>query len=269
MFRLFPGPTCGTLDLLPAPRRGAWPYHRPNASSPETEPRVYEPVSWGFTAVRDVGTGKYHGFVDTGCYNTDPHEQFSHMAGYQTTHVVGDSALGPFTGTAIAAPPTHFNPHAFHFDDGSSTGLYVLYTNGGMLRAQDPGASQQNHESRRRDCNACCKQCCSPLSCTGCCPGCPPCASPGGTCNGMEENHTHQPLPFDMPAGNCTTTLCALFATSPSGPWKIRSVDSGCTDNAVPYQLKNGSILCVYTAPLSCAIVLCTCMVRLHTIGNL
>lgn len=28
------GPTCGTLDLLPGPRRGAWPHHRPNASAP-------------------------------------------------------------------------------------------------------------------------------------------------------------------------------------------------------------------------------------------
>ena len=41
---------------------------RPNASSPVEFPRQYEPVSWGFTAVQDQATKKYHAFVDTGCY---------------------------------------------------------------------------------------------------------------------------------------------------------------------------------------------------------
>eukprot|EP01043_Picozoa_sp_COSAG02_P064866 COSAG02_NODE_9616_length_2160_cov_1.447356_1_plen_595_part_10 len=130
------GPTCGTLDIMPAKRQGAWPHQRPNASDPESEPRVYEPVSWGFTVFRDSSTGKYHGFADTGCYNPDPHEQYSHMAGFQTTHVVADSALGPFVGKAIAAPPTHINPHGYRFDDGSATGLYVLYVQGGALRRE-------------------------------------------------------------------------------------------------------------------------------------
>eukprot|EP01047_Picozoa_sp_COSAG01_P008029 COSAG01_NODE_311_length_19072_cov_73.511727_17_plen_143_part_00 len=59
----------------------------------------------------------------------------------------------------------------------------------------------------------------------------------------MEVNHTHKKLPFIHPDGNCTTTLCAIYATSLEGPWKMRSVDCGCTNNAVPYQLRNGSIL--------------------------
>ena len=46
--------------------------------------------------MRDAQTGKYHAFADTGCYNTDAHSQYSHMSGFQTAHLVGDSALGPF-----------------------------------------------------------------------------------------------------------------------------------------------------------------------------
>ena len=71
--------------------------------------------------------------MDTGCYSADVNP-FPHMGGFQITHVVGDSPLGPFVGAQIAAPPTHYNPHAYYFDDGSTTGLYVLYTNGGALR---------------------------------------------------------------------------------------------------------------------------------------
>ena len=44
------------------------------------------------------------------------------------------------------------------------------------------------------------------------------------------------------PAGNCTSELCAVFATSLDGPWTMRNVDSPCTNNAVPFQLKNGSL---------------------------
>ena len=139
----------------------------------------------GFTAVRDVSTGKYHGFVDTGCYSADVNP-FSHMGGFQITHVVGDSPLGPFVGAQIAAPPTHYNPHAYHFDDGSTTGLYVLYTNGGALRKA--ARVQHQLEQARMARGA------------------------AGICNGMEENHTHHPLAFVMPDGKCTTALCAIYA---------------------------------------------------------
>ena len=37
------GPSCGTLDVLPALTRGAWPRYRPNASAPVSFPRQYEP----------------------------------------------------------------------------------------------------------------------------------------------------------------------------------------------------------------------------------
>jgi hypothetical protein len=112
------GPSCGTLDVLPAPTRGAYPEHRPNASSPITLPRVYEPVSWGFTAVRDAKTKKYHAFADTGCYTP---RSVMHVNGFELPHMVGDSPLGPFTATSIAAPPTHFNPHAYHTPENIAT----------------------------------------------------------------------------------------------------------------------------------------------------
>ena len=41
------GPTCGALDLLPAPRRGAWPARRP--VPPEYWGDGATPVSWGGT----------------------------------------------------------------------------------------------------------------------------------------------------------------------------------------------------------------------------
>ena len=102
-----------------------------------------------------------------------------------------------------------------------------------------------------------------------CCPQCPKCVAPTGTCNGQEQHGHHtvshptpralilaihdpkllcvfcrccQALPFVHPAGNCTSELCAVFATSLDGPWSMRNVDSPCTNNAVPFQLKNGSL---------------------------
>jgi hypothetical protein len=169
-----------------------------------------------------------------------------HVNGFQLPHVVGDSPLGPFTATSIAAPPTHFNPHAYHFDDGSATGIYVLYTNGGGF---ETAQERRRHNFREhfdakaartaQDCNKCCVACGGPK----CCPGCPLCSSPGGTCNGNERDHKHAELPFVHPAGNCTTTLCAVYAKSLDGPWTMRNVDAKCTNNAVPYQLKNGSVL--------------------------
>ena len=151
------------------------------------------------------------------------------MGGYQTTHVVADSPIGPFAGTAIAAPAAHYNPHAYHFDDGSKTGLYVLYTNGGPLAAAGAaaagvGSAAWNQQQRQQ----------APTP-------------PVPTCTGEEQNHTHTALPFLMPSGNCTTGLCAIYSTSLSGPWKQRSVASGCIANAVPYQLRNGSILLAST----------------------
>ena len=67
----------------------------------------YEPVSWGFTAVQDAKTKKYHAFADTGCYTPT---SVMHVSGFQLPHMVGDSPMGPFKATTIAAPPTHFNP---------------------------------------------------------------------------------------------------------------------------------------------------------------
>eukprot|EP01051_Picozoa_sp_SAG22_P006500 SAG22_NODE_428_length_10591_cov_8.858178_3_plen_340_part_00 len=203
------GPTCGTLDVLPAPVRGAYPLHRPNASAPIHFPRSHEPVSWGGTVVKDAKTGKYHGFFDVGCYTAD---SVMHVDGFQLPHVVGDSPMGPFTVREIAAPPTHFNPHALHLKDGSATGVYVLYSNGGGFLE---GTAEKKETLPK--------------------------------CNGGEEDGKHTAARFTHPAGSCNTSLCAIFATSMDGPWSMKNVESVCTNNFVTWQLRNGSILAAGT----------------------
>jgi hypothetical protein len=220
-------------------------------------------VSWGFTAVQDAKTKKYHAFADTGCYTPS---SVMHVSGFQLPHMVSDSPLGPFTATTLAAPPTHFNPHAYHFDDGSATGIYVLYTNGGTFRetlrqqqqssnhasavvdvdiatvVEGDGSSRSRSRSRsRQDCTACC------VSCDGakCCPGCPPCTSPtgeysiyttvsagrGGLCASNREGrlsyHISRTTPTCVPA-------CLPAPTSRSGGGEGRGGEEGTGQSNAP-----------------------------------
>ena len=132
----------------------------------------------------------------------------------------------------------------------------MLYTNGGSFREQllaraatQTTDAQAQHSS---DCTACC------VACSGahCCPQCPPCVAATGTCNGEEVGGKHTKLPFVHPAGNCTTTLCAVFATSMDGPWSMRNVDSPCTNNAVPFQVIRLSL----SLSLSLSVCVCVCV---------
>lgn len=133
-----------------------------------------------------------------------------HVTGFQLPHAVGDTPMGPFKVKEMAAPPTHFNPHALHLKDGTATGVYVLYSNGGGFEQQAAGGDSAD--------------------------GIP-------KCNGAEVDGKHTPAPFTQPAGSCNTSLCAIYATSLDGPWSMKSVESVCTNNFVTWQLKNGSIL--------------------------
>lgn len=127
----------------------------------------------------------------------------------------------------------------------------MLYTNGGTfnnrLRAQAAARLPHTHleDQHSMDCATCCVECSGPH----CCPQCPPCVSPTGTCNGEEVHGSHSKLPFVHPAGNCTSTLCAIFATSLDGPWTMRNVDSPCTNNAVPFQV------CAVPNPFCCRVI--------------
>ena len=155
----------------------------------------------------------------------------------------------------------HGPQHVYHFDDGSETGIYVLYTNGGTfsnrLRAHAAARSLRGHaeEQRSLDCATCCVECSGPH----CCPQCPPCVAPTGTCNGEEAHGNHSTLPFVQPAGNCTSTLCAVFATSLDGPWHMRNVDSPCTNNAVPFQVS-----CMLATVYSCCRSFCRSVRAVH-----
>lgn len=110
------GPTCGTLDLLPAPRRGAWPAQRP--VPPEYWGDGATPVSWGGTigSPMSAADSRWHMVVDTGCYNPG---RTMHMDGFQLSQAVSDLPEGPYTfvGPAIAGT-THYNPHMTEMPDG-------------------------------------------------------------------------------------------------------------------------------------------------------
>ena len=56
-----------------------------------------------------------------------------------------------------------------------------------------------------------------------------------------------QALPFVHPAGNCTSELCAVFATSLDGPWEPLSPNTlgGCNNPAPWVHPRNGTIFIV------------------------
>eukprot|EP01062_Namystynia_karyoxenos_P010983 TRINITY_DN13925_c0_g1_i1.p1 TRINITY_DN13925_c0_g1~~TRINITY_DN13925_c0_g1_i1.p1 ORF type:complete len:800 (+),score=200.38 TRINITY_DN13925_c0_g1_i1:86-2401(+) len=208
------GPSCGTLRLLPAPTRGAWPMHRPLPRA-ERAPGLAAPlqdvaIAWGGTVVQHAATRKWHGFFNTGCY--DPVE-IMHVTGFQIAHGVGDAPSGPFQLADVVAPPTHFNPKVRHFTDSRwpDTGVYVLYVNGNLWQQQQ---QQRLGDDRPR-------------------------------CNGAESPGNHSAAPYTPPKGNCTDPkgVCALYSTSPAGPWSIKSVSVPCNNNVVPLQLRNGTVV--------------------------
>ena len=110
------GPTCGTLDLLPAQRRGAWPAQRP--MPPEYWGDGATPVSWGGTigSSMTAADSRWHMVVDTGCYNPG---RTMHVDGFQLSQAVSETPEGPYTfvGPAIEGT-THYNPHMTEMPDG-------------------------------------------------------------------------------------------------------------------------------------------------------
>ena len=178
--------------------------------------------------VRDRATGKYHGFFDVGCYTPD---SVMHVDGFQLPHVVGDSPMGPFAVKEIAAPPTHFNPHALHFDDGTAAGIYVLYTNGGGFRAAGGGAGDA---AEGRSAAAAAAPAGSGSGSVGA--GGRRLQPPASTrCNGGESDGRHTTAPFTHPKGDCNSSLCAIYAKSLDGPWSMTNVQSVCTNNFGPW----------------------------------
>ena len=117
------GPSCATLDLLPAPFAGAWPATRPL-------PPAYwgaggTPVSWGGTIGQD-DAGQWHGVFDSSCY-TPGHTM--HVNGFTLSHGVSSTAAGPFSyvGPALSgehAGPTHYNPHLVALPGGKQWLLF-------------------------------------------------------------------------------------------------------------------------------------------------
>merc|ERR1719253_2134572 len=59
------GVTCGTLDLLPTKRAGAWPTRQP--VPPQYWGDGHTPCAWGGSVLRS-DDGQFHIFAASGCY---------------------------------------------------------------------------------------------------------------------------------------------------------------------------------------------------------
>ena len=182
--------------------------------------------------VQDRKTKMYHGFFDTGCYDE---ANMAHVSGYQLAHGVSDSLDKPFTLHSVpvlVGPGPHearnaFNPHAQYFPDGRGGGDYVLfYSSSGGLGGMTKGENSPYIQ----------------------------------TCSGGEvPGRPAQPnanATYVRPSGSCDITarrgsmsaLCALYAKSLDGPWRIKPVfaipgPSGGGCNVVATPLRNGSVL--------------------------
>lgn len=112
------GPSCGTLDLLPAKFAGSWPVQRP--VPPEWWGQGATPGGWGATIMQS-DDGKHHIIAAAGCYLP---QRVMHMDGWQLSHGVSVSGPeGPFEFQSVVANATSFNPHTTRLPDGR----YLLY----------------------------------------------------------------------------------------------------------------------------------------------
>ena len=127
------GPSCATLDLQPAPRRGAWPVDRP--VPPDYWGDGATPVSWGGTIGRSPEDSRWHMVADTGCYNPG---RTMHVDGFQLSQAVSGQPEGPysFVGPAISGT-THYNPHMTQMPDGR----WLLFFTGEPTPRLDFGVS--------------------------------------------------------------------------------------------------------------------------------
>lgn len=107
------GDSCSTLNLGTAPNPNYGIY--PSKYSHDTQVTY----SWGFSIIYDKSDSKYHGFVNTGCFNCT-----SMVDGTFILHVTSDNKTGPFTAHEITMPQSSFNPHVIY---DSNKQLYLLY----------------------------------------------------------------------------------------------------------------------------------------------
>ena len=111
------GPTCGTLDLLPARRGGAWPREHP--TPPEYWGDGRTPAGWGGSIQRS-DDAKYHLFSATGCYIP---ARIMHMDGWELNHAVAQDPEGPYDFVETVISASAFNPKTARLPDGR----FLLY----------------------------------------------------------------------------------------------------------------------------------------------
>jgi hypothetical protein len=115
------GPSCGTLDLLPAKFSGSWPVKRP--VPPEWWGERNTPGGWG-GSMQQADDGTHHIFAASGCYIP---QRVMHMDGWQISHGVSETGPeGPYKFLSTVSPATSYNPHTARLPDGR----YLLYYNG-------------------------------------------------------------------------------------------------------------------------------------------
>eukprot|EP01043_Picozoa_sp_COSAG02_P048469 COSAG02_NODE_4762_length_5013_cov_5.204314_8_plen_298_part_00 len=119
----FIGPSCGSVDLAPAAAATG------GAVWPQAEAlRSNSSFSWGFTVVKDEGTGVYHAAVNVGCCDLPTAAQppatcSVTVGGTFLVHVTSKYPDRGFEPAGVFVAPTAFNPHLIRAPNGT----YILY----------------------------------------------------------------------------------------------------------------------------------------------
>jgi hypothetical protein len=111
----FTGPSCGTLDLAPAPPSPLNPVWPRVSASPDYA------SAWGWTMAFDPSDGLYHGVVTVACGADGVIGDGGGLS--WIAHVSSPNATGPFSFRGVVVPQTSFGPHLTVSPDGST---YVL-----------------------------------------------------------------------------------------------------------------------------------------------
>lgn len=226
------GPTCGTLNLKPAPAMtdagessyALYPMQRPlpprheggqlthGSPAPPLGPEPDTSITWGGTVIEEGGL--HHLFVDVCCYS--PSTIMHDVNGCQTIHATSKNPLNEtFRFADVALPPQHDCPHITKASDGT----YLLYNTGQSMQCET-------------------------------------------TCTGEPKPNRSDSTTVPPAAGKpCKGTgffgLNLATSKSLSGPWKLQDnipiegygqpVASQSNVNPSPLVLENGTVIVAYT----------------------
>ena len=225
-YRGWTGPTCGTLDLLPARRAGAWPATRP--IPPEYWGDGATPVGWGGSIVRG-DDGRYHIFAASGCFIPS---RVMHVDGWSISHGVADAPDGPYeyVGGTPGSSASSFNPHATRLPDGrwllyfvgahsspTPSGYAATCTGNETKPSSGHGINERSNKPGTCNVADCFSATCQPAGNGDGRGGTQACIDAG--CIFEPGFHTCVP-----PDWNTSSSIHVSVAHSPEGPWNTTGV---------------------------------------------